>query len=413
MKKLLLIPLLVFGTALFAQDYNKWSIEAGAGMPIAGAPWTDGYHYKNNILSAYDFGVRYMSTNRFGLKLTAAFNSFENRSMDPAAYEFESEFGRVTLEGVVNLNPILGFRKSFGVLAHAGAGYGVTKGTKPVKADEYDQNGLVIVGITPQLRLGKRAALHVDYSLIGAMRLHHNWDGRAATTRRGLNGTMTNLTAGLTVYLGKQDVHADWYNDEAVKDDKLAALEARVAKIETDMLDSDGDGVPDYLDQEPNTPAGAYVDTKGRQLDANNNNIPDYMEAALDDRYALKGECGDCGDGVVKKLIDSGLINVYFPFNSTKPHGYSSHAMNYVIKYMKDNPEVQIELVGYADVIGGQSAYNQRLSENRAKVVYNVLLASGISADRLSHRGAGVDTSADKSSEGARQLVRRVIFEIK
>jgi OOP family OmpA-OmpF porin len=45
--------------------------------------------------------------------------------------------------------------------------------------------------------------------------------------------------------------------------------------IENKMLDSDKDGVADYLDEEQNTPAGAMVDTKGRSIDKNNNNVPD------------------------------------------------------------------------------------------------------------------------------------------
>ena len=51
------------------------------------------------------------------------------------------------------------------------------------------------------------------------------------------------------------------------------------------MLDTDNDGVADYLDTEPNTTAGALVDTKGKSIDKNNNNVPDEFEAYILKNY--------------------------------------------------------------------------------------------------------------------------------
>jgi len=420
-KILLLTALAVFttGPIMYAQeqersdDYNKWSLEAGVGMPIVGTNFEPGYHYKNNVLGAYTFGVRKMFNNRFGARLNFGYHTMEANSY---SLPFESNYVTGTLEGVANLGALLNFgswTKTFGALFHVGAGYTLLYGKEPVKADGFndmDQIWAVTGGIRPQVRLGNRVSLFADYSLFGAMRMHKTWDAVGTTDQKGLNGTFSRVTAGLTLYLGKHDRHADWVYDSGIDDDRFAALEARVAKIETDLLDSDGDGVPDYLDQEPNTPAGMYVDTKGRSLDKNNNNIPDFMEDALDARYALKGEGGD--GMIIKQLIDSGLINVYFPFDSTKPHSYSTHAINYVIQFLNDNPDMTVELVGYADEIGNTS-YNQRLSERRAKLVHDILLGSGISSNRLSYRGAGEDNSVDKNNAYARQLMRRVIFELK
>lgn len=419
MRKLLLLTALIAGSCLYAQDtdedkkdgYNKWSLEASVGMPIVGTNFAKDHHYKNNTVGSYQFGVRYMMNNRFGLKMNFGYNTLDNTVYSSP---FKSEYITGTLEGVANMGALLKFdswTKSINVLMHLGAGYSLLRSKEPVDMGGLgDQIWAVTAGVTPQVKLSDRVVLTADYSLIGAMRMHKTWDGTGTTNRRGFNGKFSTVTAGLTVYLGKHDVHADWVRDEGVTEDDFSDLEARVAKIETDLLDSDDDGVADYLDQEPNTAVGAYVDTKGRTLDKNNNNIPDYMEEALDARYALKGEAGD--GMFVKQLIDSGLINVYFPFDSTKPHSYSTHSMNYVIQFLNDNPDKNVELVGYADEIGNVN-YNERLSERRAKVVHDVLLASGISANRLSYRGAGEDASVDKNSEVARRMMRRVIFELK
>jgi OOP family OmpA-OmpF porin len=79
---------------------------------------------------------------------------------------------------------------------------------------------------------------------------------------------------------------------------------------------------------------------------------------------------------------------------------------------MKRNPGVKLEVKGYADELGAEN-YNIQLSEKRAKAVYDVLVASGVDASRLTYKGYGEDTSVDKSSADARQLARRASFDVK
>ena len=43
-------------------------------------------------------------------------------------------------------------------------------------------------------------------------------------------------------------------------------------------IDTDGDGVPDYLDQCPDTPQGVTVDTNGCPFDTDGDGVPDYMD---------------------------------------------------------------------------------------------------------------------------------------
>jgi OOP family OmpA-OmpF porin len=56
---------------------------------------------------------------------------------------------------------------------------------------------------------------------------------------------------------------------------KIIASKDRVDNLETMLIDTDQDGVADYLDLEPNTVSGVMVDSKGRSIDLNNNNVPD------------------------------------------------------------------------------------------------------------------------------------------
>ncbi len=52
-------------------------------------------------------------------------------------------------------------------------------------------------------------------------------------------------------------------------------------------------------------------------------------------------------------------------------------------KTMKNNPTTKYKVAGFADKATGTVAANQALSEKRAQAVYDVLIAEGISADRL------------------------------
>lgn len=197
---------------------------------------------------------------------------------------------------------------------------------------------------------------------------------------------------------------------------KLDSVQDRVAQLERDLMDEDQDGVPNYRDREPNTMNGVAVDTKGVAVDKNENGIPDEIESSLDKRYTSKDEMMEqnkSGSGLgVKELLNDGYVNVYFQFNSDKPETYSLEAINYLVTYMKDNPNANAELIGYADELGN-AQYNMNLSERRAKRVYDIIVASGVDASRLEHRGEGVDDSVEKSSSDARQIVRRVTFKLK
>ena len=376
------------------QDYNHWSIEAQAGITKPARPMASGEKMKPDFFQG-DLGVRYMINELFGLKAAAGINNFEGSGSS----NFKSQLLRADLQGVVNAGSLLGFRNwtnTFNVLAHGGIGYGQLKGKKPVKT-ETDDLGYLVVGITPQLRLSNHFALTADASIYGNFKQNLTLDGTGRTHTRGFNGNYFNTSIGLTYYFGGKGsvskVHADWYNRSG---DQFGELSNRLDAIENDLASVKSD-VDDH-----------YNEFQNHIKDANNNGIPDYMEDALDSRY--NQETPEKVDAM-RQLIN-GYASVYFPFSSAKPHDYSNNAINYVVDFMKKNPSVSVELKGYADEIGN-SSYNETLSGKRADAVKDIMVAAGISEGRISTQAMGEDTSADKSSSSARQLVRRVIFNLK
>ncbi|AWW30309.1 polymerase [Echinicola strongylocentroti] len=422
MKKLLLSTLMAGALAVGANaqnDFNKWSIDVNGGFNKAMAPMSPGYYSPSLNLGHADVGVRYMFNEKFGAKVDYGFGKYSSADGEPS---FETNYYRVNLQGVANLARVFNFEtwtKTVGLLTHFGAGMGRVTPQENEWADFKDDTYNFIFGFTPQVRLGNRVSLNGDISMLVAGRQNVAFDGHTEVGPTdpgyyGANAVSWTGTLGLSFYLGGHDVHADWY----VRDSQYATkdeLESQIGEIKDMLKDSDGDGVPDYLDKEPNTPAGARVDSHGRTLDSDGDGIPDHS----DDCAFVPGPASNNGCPVeevdetdfFKKAINEGYVNVYYAFDSAKPLGYSSSSVSYVANFLKRNPGVNVAISGYADEIGPDD-YNMKLSEKRAKAVYDLLISAGIDSSRISYKGYGEDTSVDKQSSDARQLARRASFEV-
>lgn len=387
-------------------DYNRWSIEVSGGANKPFRTFTPGYYTNRVNFYTVDLGARYMLNNKFGLKLDFGFNKFENHD---DSLPFESTYLRGNIQGVVNLGRVLNFEdwtNTLGLLLHAGGGVYMLQSEEGFEGEDWGAN--LIGGLTAQVKLSDRIVLTGDVSGIANGFQNNNFDGMSATNTT-VDGLMVTGTLGLTFYLGGHEKHADWVTD--VKSDELAALEERVGSIETQMNDTDRDGVPDYLDAEPNTTTGVMVDSKGRAIDKNNNGVPDELESYIENKTQEIAQNSAAGTDL-KGMINGGYVNVYFDFNKDMPNQQSTGGINFLQKYLKENPSASADVVGYADEIGN-SDYNNDLSRRRAENVKKILVDSGIDASRLNIVGNGEDATVNKDSKQARQVVRRVTFIIK
>ncbi|HLW42001.1 MAG TPA: OmpA family protein [Flavobacterium sp.] len=397
--------------------YNKWSIDINGGLTKPATPMKQGYTGDTFFGFVHaDAGVRYMFNNKFGVKADFGYDYMKNG--EDSDY-FRTKHYRASLQGVANLGRIMNFEewtRTLGLQAHLGAGYSWMEPGQDLATNLYekDQMGHVILGLTGQVRLGNRVALNADFSMINTVRQDMTFDGAGYVdaNERGFNGTFYNATLGLSFYLGGNEQHADWYANDGLTN-RVNALENRVTDIENKMIDSDNDGVPDYLDLEPNTPAGNMVDTKGRSIDLNKNGIPDSYEDYFDSRYAMKGEKGEtftsADSNTAQDLINQGYVAVYFDFDKSTPK--NAEATNFLITYLRSNPNATVEVNGFADSVGNAN-YNQRLSEKRAKNVAKILEQSGISSSRINVVAKGEDTSFDGTNKTTSKFARRVTFKI-
>ena len=379
-----------------AQEYNKWSVDVnfGANKPTVG--FTSGYSTRTPSFWTLNGGVRYMFNNKFGLRLGGGYDSFvEGKNSS----KFNSNIWNVNLQGVANLGRVLSFEdwtRDLGLLAHAGVGIGQLKGDYIPKADNI---GFVTAGLTPQVRLSNRVTLLVDGSAYLYARQNRTFDGKSKTTKRGFQGLNFTGTIGLQVALGKNLVHADWYS-QAVNDNELSE---RLAKAENNVAE-----LAKRLDNK-----------EDKMVDTNGNRVPDEVENYINEKY---GSLANQNQGTststnysgesARELIEKGYINVYFDFNSSAPQKSSLWAVDFVANYLKQNSGASVKVIGYADEKGSEN-YNQKLSNKRAEVIKKLLVDRGINGSQLSFEGRGEDKTVNANSANARQLARRVTFEIK
>ena len=82
------------------------------------------------------------------------------------------------------------------------------------------------------------------------------------------------------------------------------------------------------------------------------------------------------------------LQNITFDFGSAELTAESIKILDNVVRYLKSNPDVKIELSAHTDCESGY-LFNMRLSNRRAKSAYNYIVSKGIKANRMTRRGYG------------------------
>lgn len=414
------------------KDYNKWTIELTAGQSKGTRPFTEGYFSSNPESSfgsinvnTFSVGVRYMFSSRFGLKLDVSSDRFENNDKT-TSLDFQLQQYRFGFQGVVNASRLFNIQKELGrlsLLIHAGVQ--IAQATPKLEADKdlegyyyntSELNGGVMFGISPEVRISNKFSIIGDFSTISNFRQHFTWDGRINDEKNNLSGQMIMASLGVTYSFGKDNMHGDWAIIDENKLKEIEELDSRIGELESMMNDSDKDGVPDYLDVENNSITGVAVDTKGRMVDSNKNGLPDELENYMAQNYVEKANVASviesANSDMIKKMINDGYVATYFENGKSRPTQESTEGIAFMLTYLRNNAGSSLDIVGHSDEIGSNE-YNNKLANDRAKNIKQILIDGGIDGSRLNIVSEGEDTSVLKDSSDARRLVRRVTFKIK
>ena len=153
---------------------------------------------------------------------------------------------------------------------------------------------------------------------------------------------------------------------------------------------------PDAATETPTpapTPAPADCSTLDDDKDGVNNCDDKCPTSAAGEAVGADG----CAQAIV---ID--LRGVNFAFDRAELTAESTAILDQAVDVLNRYPALKVEVAGHTDSVG-TDAYNQGLSERRAKTVYDYLTGKGIAADRLSGPngyGEGKPIDTNETSEG-------------
>ncbi|AZC29300.1 OmpA family protein [Pseudomonas chlororaphis] len=156
--------------------------------------------------------------------------------------------------------------------------------------------------------------------------------------------------------------------------------------------DEDGDGVPDSRDKCPGTPKGVQVDANG---------CPPAPVAVVEEVVVVKEET----------IV---IRDVHFEFDSAKLTAADKTKLDTIATRLKQEaPSAQLRVTGHTDSVGSD-AYNQRLSEKRARSVTEYLISAGVPRSSfVSVVGAGESQPvADNKTADGRAMNRRTEIKI-
>lgn len=235
-------------------------------------------------------------------------------------------------------------------------------------------------------------------------------------------------------------------------DPELTPLSQIPERCRNQIIDSDGDTIPDKDDRCPFSGRAGFIDEYGCSPDSDGDTVPDYADLCpeeggrvdrngcpikpadsdgdtiVDDidqcpyepetfnGYEDEDGCPDSDPNAKVELAD-GKINikeqVFFETSKAVIKSESFDLLNQVAQLLIDNPHIgNVTVEGHTDS-RGKYKLNMKLSQDRADSVMKYLVGRGVAAERLNAVGYGPDRPIDTNdTKEGRAKNRRVEFVV-
>jgi len=281
--------------------------------------------------------------------------------------------------------------------------------TDPGQGELFDKpfKAMVTGGLGFQFKLNKKLSLSLEdrvniskTDLIDGQQWQENDNNvNPVATASTRDFDLSNyLTLGLNFALGKKSVEPLWWINPLDYAYNEINKPRHMLLPKPILDDKDSDGVTDQFDNEPNTPAGAPVDTHGVSRDTDGDGVPDYKDKELvtptqwqpvDADGVGKAPEPDCckelrdqmANMQVKPKCNLGsLPSITFKGKSVTLSNDAKALLASVAQTIKNNPDCKVAVVGYC----ASSKSEQQLSWDRVNAIINYLVdKEGIGADRF------------------------------
>jgi len=201
---------------------------------------------------------------------------------------------------------------------------------------------------------------------------------------------------GLEFSLGKQQKPRMLFDNPVARlnNNLQTQIDTITNQVKGLSTDTDGDGVPDRFDKEPNTPAGCPVDAHGVSRDTDGDGVPDCKDKELVTPTQCQpvdadgvGKCPepDCCKAIRDTLAAMNACNLNLPSitfksNRTALTSDAKAMLASVASQMKSSANCKIMITGYpAASKASQASCNKRLQAIQSYLTET----EGISADRI------------------------------
>jgi len=401
MKKKLLFSLLLAGTLIQANDY-KYEIS-----PMLGYNTAEGnLGIKDD---GYFTGGLELQFNTLGSKISPEFSLFHSRGIDYKAGG-DTQITRGAFNGVYTFEP------TNSIIPFAKLGAGIENISDEIASN---QTGMF---------LDAGAGLKVPFKQNWALKLEAIYLAKIGSAHNEHTDNNLMTLVGLTYSFGAQkaqiapklDSDNDGVLDELDKCPNTPAgtkVDSKGCKL---FLDDDKDGVENSLDKCPNTEAGTKVDSKGCKLflDDDKDGVENSLDKCPNTEAGTKVDSNGCK--ILEKVVELKApacppkinLHINFKFNSYEVDQASQKRVEKFADFLKCTPDYKAKIVGYTDSIGTE-AYNQKLSEERANTVKNMLIKDGVAVNRVTSAGMSEThpIATNKTKEGRAQN-RRIEAEL-
>ena len=317
-------------SATFAQNsfWSNWYIGAGAGANLYLGSGNSDAKFANRLTVAPTVQIGKWASPSWGGRLVVsggAQHTFDNN----ASIMNHAKYMSVEADLMWNMFNYLGKyneKRFYSLIPYVGIGgqYDWDYTYSPNGSLRDQKSFSVVGGLANNFRLSNRLALSLDFSIrsLHAM-MDKNGDGTFTDAR--LNGS-----ASLIYKVGRTDFSEALLMDQPLLDD----LNSQINKLRQENA----------------------------RLAANQKSGNDCPPAP---------KCPECPQ-VSKSTFVSNVV--FFRLNSANIDANQDISIYNTAKYLQDNPNAKVKIVGYADKKTGTAPYNLKLSEKRAKNVANALI---------------------------------------
>lgn len=389
-----------------AKPKDKWEIGVHGGSAfLLNTPSKNAW-----ILNSGAVGIDARKSLGYVLSLRFGYTYFHMNGGQGSSGRYKTHGHEVHLEAIANLGNILFHKENsrWGLYGLAGLGgifaqatvdpdgdgkfvNAFTNKTKNYVGNGHKLSPAVSLGAGISFRPAKFMSISIEERVLG-LAPRDFLDG----TQRGRFSAIPYTQLRLGFFVGGKDKSMPlyWVNPVAYSVKQLG--DAASKKVLDDIAqDDDGDGVPNFLDKEPNTKKGYPVDVRGVALDSDKDGIVDGEDK---EPYSPPGYpidqfgvaqvpppacCQDLKKGGRVADAKGDLPSIYFDKDKYYLDPASESVLFGVAERLQANPDAKLLITGY-DASTNDRKYNEQLAYNRAIETRDYLINKyGISRDRF------------------------------